>query len=510
MSNYTVSDALKLDRKTPENLSSAQQEVFNYFSKHGAKYGLSINTVSLASPQAKEEFPADAIEALYKKEVRVALTDEMTQFLPFNTAAWLSLGENLNKTLFEDTQGQFRRKTSWLRSRIAKSLPYTAEGFNENTLVSQLKGSESNLNLPDDVLRWAYSYELADLDQLDIYDFSNLPSVNRVKVFNIIRTLGDSCTELNLTQDDSDSDGFEYTIWLAGHDGTDEEPHQSYKSEEDMLIDAFNLIINNELSFSYTAEKGDGNLNWENLTKDILNEAHVPSSLYTDKDISRAVVSGYKPLEQVAYIIQKGTSPKNTAVNQVKQMAPVITEEQNLLNEFIMNSECGVLNFLSDNADAISRAIVDTVNETHDHRENLGAYLNQEDWLISLWMDELSASLKSRVESGDYEMRGALMDWANSTSNMQLLNEAANTYLTGRDKKQPLTQQLTLSACYALREVVFNGVYAFFSDIGSECVDEIESEDGMKSIVTRSLEGGYIKNSLLERANRKISLFHVV
>lgn len=509
----SLNDLLSLDRKNFDKLSSKQKQTLEYFTEFASKYGVSVEVVSKPSEIAKANLDEIAIDALYPKEVRVSFVDQASEFMPFTKQAWLAFGENLNTALFEGTKGQFRRKASWLRARIAKSLPFTPSEFNENTLMSYLKTYAEVPCFHADLVRWAHSVDIDSLDDLTLNELCELPSVDKTKLLEIARKVVDTCHHLNLVEDELDDDGFKFHIYLADDNGEDTEIDTSYEREEEAICDAFQTIMSHELTFTYGLRSQVMNDQLEHLTRDLLNTLEVPSDVYTDRDIYHAVISGYMPLQQVGYAIQKNTSPKSLQPTEKASVTPELSKdtakEQTLLNDYVMNSECGIAAFLSENTELIASAIVDTVNEDNPHGEDIFNYINEENAVISEWSVDLCRELRRAVNTGNFELREELMAWATSRENMELLNEAHHSYLSSAEKTLNLTEQLTIAAAFAAKEQITDQMMGFLNEIGVECLDEDFVGEATSPIVKAALEGRYISNMLVERAKEQSILFNL-
>ncbi|MDK9789970.1 hypothetical protein [Vibrio sp. D431a] len=510
---FKLAEVLKLDRKSFDSLSSENKELLNYFKEHGSSFGIEVDVVSKVSKLGKEHLSTDAIDVLYPKEVRVNLTDEMTQFLPFTNSAWQALSHNLNKALTEGTKGQYRQKASWLRSQIAKSLPYTKEGFNENTLVSFLKKQEKGshqFNVQPDVTRFMNS---VDIDQLSWFDLFQLPSVNKKELKEIMLKAVQTCSLLEYKNQTHNGGLVTISVTGAGD-------YQTYQDENTALIDAFELIDAYSLPYLYTMEANSNSATEPEvaLTEDVLRLLGIDKEVYSTNDIRRAVVSGYGTLEQVGYVIKKNTPKHSLFANDEfcspkgdKPVSPNHEEPSvSLLNEFILYSTYGIKNILEENAEKIAVGIRRIVND----ESSLGGDLYQEvsllDGNLQESFNDLSNSLEKKIACGDYEIRNELMCWANSFQNIELLNEVAQNYLTDAEKQAPFANQMTIAACYLAREVTHDALMAFVNEIGAECLDEYPSDESTPKVIYAGLQKSGFLDALLTRLKEQAARFHIM
>lgn len=72
----------------------------------------------------------------------------MTTLFPSSNDEFKQFTSALNKNLIEATNGQYRRKPTFLAVQIAQSLPNKPSGFNINHLKAQLKSNEQETSLP--------------------------------------------------------------------------------------------------------------------------------------------------------------------------------------------------------------------------------------------------------------------------------------------------------------------------------------------------------------------------
>ncbi|MEZ8292344.1 hypothetical protein AB6D11_00675 [Vibrio splendidus] len=71
----------------------------------------------------------------------------MNTYFPTDKPSYFLLCENFAEKLLKDSNGQIRRKASWLGARLASSLPNQAPGFNINTLLDGLTQCEDPVRL---------------------------------------------------------------------------------------------------------------------------------------------------------------------------------------------------------------------------------------------------------------------------------------------------------------------------------------------------------------------------
>ncbi|WP_210499331.1 hypothetical protein [Vibrio crassostreae] len=399
----------------------------------------------------------------------VFLTDQNDSYMPFNKQAFFAFTENLAKILTEDTNGQFRRKASWLGARIAEALPYRPETFNRNTLLDLMSKSEEPKHFSVDatiptkgsLYEWSLrpAPTLSELESVllnenssSVSDLRDLAMRFCEQNYTVVRDPeamlwevhgAMSYEELIASSDDKSEAMFmAFEAYTCGKYTNNQETYvcTNKKIKELMSNDMFdrsaNRLLADEILFLTNRIISNVNEDMSNLSSNHVNkELAELFELGETKTCDNPVVYAARALRLTIGERLEKFNKRFSQVTQKKQ------EKITTLNTFMVH-DSGIYPFF----DCVLNQLIAGAKQG-----DLKALLERSDILYS-WGVDVRQDLITDIEGGQEDLTKDVRKWGGQ--NIELLDDMYEVYVCAdtRFREHSLSKKTMLSAAYALED----------------------------------------------------------